>query len=64
MKLFKLSTILTVLMLTGALDYLISAAPLVISMWVLTSAVLGLTGLARHLEGDRELRPARVYLPR
>jgi hypothetical protein len=64
MKLFRLSTMLMVLMLTGVLDYFISAAPLVATVWVLASGVLGLTGLAQRQEGDRDLRLARVYLPR
>jgi len=64
MKHFKLTTTITILTLTGALDFILSAAPLMISMWALTSGVLGLMGLARRLERDRELSLARVYLPR
>ncbi|HEX9883537.1 MAG TPA: hypothetical protein VGA79_06190 [Desulfobaccales bacterium] len=66
MKLFKLGTLLTLLMLTGVLDYLISAIPVIASAWLLASGLLGLTGLAQRLERERErrLRLATVYLPR
>ena len=36
MKLFKLGTLLTLLMLTGVLDYLISAIPVIASAWLQT----------------------------
>ena len=66
MKLFKLGTLLTLLMLTGVLDYLISAIPVIASAWLLASGLLGLTGLAQRLERERErrLRLATIYLPR
>ena len=66
MKLFKLGTLLTLLMLTGVLDYLMSAIPVIASAWLLASGLLGLTGLAQRLERERErrLRLATVYLPR
>ena len=63
MKFFKSGTLLTLLMFTGILDYLISAIPVIASVWLLA---LGLTGLAQRLERERErrLRLATVYLPR
>jgi hypothetical protein len=66
MKLFRLGILLTVLMLTGVLDYLISAIPVIAPAWLLASGLLGLTGLAQRLERERErrLRLATVYLPR
>ena len=68
MKLFKLGTLLTLLMLTGGLDYLIGAIPVIPAAWLLASGLLGLTGLAQRLERERErerrLRLATVYLPR
>ena len=66
MKVLKLSTIFVILMLTGVLDYLISALPLIAVVWVFASGLLGLTGLAQRLERDRErnLSLATVYLPR
>lgn len=66
MKLFRLGILLTLLMLTGVLDYLISAIPVIASAWLLASGLLGLTGLAQRLERERErrLRLATVYLPR
>jgi len=66
MKLFRLGTLLTLLMFTGVLDYLISAIPVIASAWLLASGLLGLTGLAQRLERERErrLRLATVYLPR
>jgi hypothetical protein len=66
MKLFRLSTLLTLLMFTGVLDYLIGAIPVIASAWLLASCLFGLTGLAQRLERERErrLRLATVYLPR
>jgi len=66
MKLFKLGTLLTLLMLTGVLDYLMSAIPVIASAWLLASGLLGLTDLAQRQERERErrLRLATVYLPR
>jgi len=66
MKLFRLGTVLTLLMFTGVLDYLISAIPVIASAWLLASGLFGLTGLAQRLERERErrLRLATVYLPR
>jgi len=66
MKLFRLGTLLTLLMFTGVFDYLISAIPVIASAWLLASGLLGLTGLAQRLERERErrLRLATVYLPR
>jgi hypothetical protein len=63
MKLFKLGTLLTLLMLTGVLDYLMSAIPVIASAWLLASGLLGLAGLAQRLERERERRLATVYLP-
>jgi hypothetical protein len=62
MKLFRLSTIITVFMLTGILDYLISAVPLVAAMWMVASGLLGLTGLARWLEGDKVPSLAKIQI--
>jgi len=66
MKLFKLGILLTLLMLTGVLDYLMSAIPVIASAWLLASGLLGLTDLAQRQERERErrLRLATVYLPR
>jgi len=64
MKLLRLSTMLMLLMLTGLLDFLISAIPLIASVWLFASSLLGLMGLAQRLERDKGLRLARVYLPR
>jgi hypothetical protein len=63
MKLLRLGT-LTLLMLTGLLDLLISAIPLLALAWLFASGLLALMGLARRLERERDLRLARVYLPR
>jgi hypothetical protein len=66
MKLFRLGTLLTLLMFTGVLDYLISAIPVIASAWLLASGLFGLTSLAQRLERERErrLRLATVYWPR
>jgi hypothetical protein len=66
MKLLRLGTLLTLLMLTGVLDFLISAIPVIASAWLLASGLFGLTGLAQRLvrERERRLRLATVYLPR
>jgi len=52
MKLFKLSMILTVFMLTGALDYLLGAVPWLVMLWMAASGLLGLTGLATRWARD------------
>ena len=62
MRLFRLSTVLVLFMLTGALDYLISALPLVATVWVFGSALLALTGLASWPVRDRGLELARMPL--
>jgi hypothetical protein len=62
MKLFRLSTIFTLFMLTGALDFLISAVPLMVTVWVFASGLLALTGIARRLERDRDLGLVRIPL--
>jgi hypothetical protein len=62
MKLFRLSMIIAVFMLTGILDHLIGAIPLALAAGAVASGLLGLTGLAQWRERDNAPKLARIHL--
>jgi len=64
MKIFRLSVMLLVLMLTGVLDGLIGVIPLLGAVWMFGSGLLGLVGLAQRLDRGKDFGLARVTLSR
>ncbi len=50
MKFVRLSTILAILLLTGAMDYLLRAVPMLAVFWLCNAGLLGLAELARDLD--------------